>query len=172
MDAMEKGVRNQPQVLGQLEYIPLQRPYDLVLDASVTPGGLAESLEALKHFAKNRLIVVFGAPLAARTAQLPLFGEIIVSAADRVIITDGEYSDTESPQQVREYMLQGVTATGGEAKTDEVPERRDAIEKAIGIARRGDIVLVAGVTQRAYRQLGTERLPWSDRKIIEELFEP
>jgi UDP-N-acetylmuramoyl-L-alanyl-D-glutamate--2,6-diaminopimelate ligase len=172
IDAIEEGVLAQPQLEGQLENIPLQRPYELVLDTSVTPGGLAESLETLKHFVKNRLIVLFGTPLGARPSQLPVYGEIIAQFADRVVITDGEYSSIQSPQQMREQLLQGVTAVGGEAKTDEVADRREAIEKVISTARRGDLIVLAGVTKRPYRQLGTERLPWSDRKIIEELFEP
>jgi UDP-N-acetylmuramoyl-L-alanyl-D-glutamate--2,6-diaminopimelate ligase len=71
---------------------------------------------------------------------------------------------------VREELLQGVLAAGGEAKTDDIADRTAAIEKAISIARRGDIVLVAGVTLRPYRQIGTQHLPWSDRKVLEELF--
>lgn len=171
IDAIEQGVLAQPQLDGQLENIPLQRPYELIIDTSMTPGGLAESLETLKHFVKNRLIVLFGAPLGTRSSQLAVFGEIVAQYADRVVITDGEYGSADSPQQIREQLLQGVVAVGGEAKTDEVADRQQAIEKAIGTARRGDIIVLAGVTKRPYRQLGTERLPWSDRKVIEELFE-
>lgn len=172
IDAIEKGVRSQPQLPGQLEDVPLQRPYDLVIDTSTTPAGLAENLETLKHFVKNRLIVLFGAPLTARAAELPVCGEIIATYADRAVITDGEYDATQSARQLRELVLQGVTNVGGEAKTDEVADRREAIEKAVSTARRGDLIVLAGVTQRPYRQLGAERLPWSDRAIIGELFEP
>ena len=171
IDAIEKGILAQPQVAGQLEPIPLQRPYDLILDSSVTPGGLAESLETLKHFVKNRLIVLFGAPLGVRSSCLGAYGEVVAHYADRVIITDGEHGAAQSPQQIREQLLQGVMAVGGEAKTDEVADRRAAIEKAISTARRGDMIVLAGVTKRPYRQLGSERLPWSDRKVVEELFE-
>jgi|GEM_PF-2284748 len=168
--AIEEGVARLRPVPGLLEFIPIQRPYQLVVDAASTPGGLAESLEALKHFAKNRLIVVFGVPLGVLPVWRPLMGEIASRYADRLVITDGEFAADQSAQQVREQVLQGVMGTGGEAKTDEIADREAAIEKAVSIARRGDILVVAGVTLRPYRQLGTQRLPWSDHKLLNDMF--
>lgn len=169
INAIEDGATNMQPVPGLLEFVPIQRPYQLVIDAAVTPGGLAESLEALKHFAKNRLIVVFGAPLGVSPTWRPLLGEIATHYADRLIVTDGEFPADQSAQQVREQVLHGV-GTAGEAKTDEIADREAAIEKAVSIARRGDILVIAGATIRPYRQLGTQRLPWSDHKLLNDLF--
>lgn len=170
IQAIEDGVAAQETIPGQLEFIPIQRPYQLVLDAATTPGGLAESLETLKHFAKNRLIVLLGAPLGVNATWRPLIGEIASQHADRLVVTDGEFAADQSAAQVREQLLQGVTAAGGEAKTEEIADREAAIEKIVSIARRGDIIVLAGVTVRPYRQMGTQRLPWSDHKIVGELF--
>lgn len=170
INAIEDGVLTMQPVPGLLEFIPIQRPYQFVIDTASTPGGLAESLEALKHFAKNRLIVVFGAPLGSLPVWRPLMGEIASQFADRLVVTDGEFAEDQSAQQVREQVLQGVLGAGGEAKTDDIADREAAIEKAVSIARRGDILVIAGATLRPYRQLGTQRLPWSDHKIVHELF--
>jgi len=170
INAIEDGVATMAQTPGLLEFIPIQRPYQVVIDTASTPGGLAESLETLKHFAKNRLIVVFGAPLGVLPTWRPLMGEIASQFADRLVITDGEFAPEQSAQQVREHVLQGVLGAGGEAKTDEIADREAAIEKAVSIARRGDILVIASTTLRPYRQLGTQRLPWSDHKLVSELF--
>lgn len=171
IEDIEKAVLGQTPVPGLCEDLPIQRPYQIVLDASATPGGLAETLETYKHFVKNRLVVMVSAPLGTPTQWLPLLGEVAATHADRVIVTDGEFTGQQSPQEVRSNMMQGVLAAGGEAKTDEIPDRREAIEKATSIARRGDIVVLAAITQHPYRQLGDERVTWSDRKVVEELFE-
>lgn len=169
IEAIEEGAADLKQVPGLLEYIPLQRPYQMVVDSATTPGGLAESLESLKHFTRNRLIVLLGAPLDLPPSQRPVFGEIAAQFADRLVITDGEYPPDQSPHQVREQLMQGVLAIGGEARAEEISDRKVGIEKAFGIARRGDTVALAASTQRPYRQVGAERLQWSDRKIAGEL---
>lgn len=170
IEAIEQGTLALKYVAGVCEDVPIQRPYQIVLDGSATPGGLAETLETYKHFAKNRLIVLLGAPLASPAKWLPLLGEVAAKYADRLVVTDGEFTGAQSPQEVRAHIMQGVTAVGGEAKTDEIADRTEAIEKAVSIARRGDIVVLAAITQRPYRQLGDERVTWSDRKIVEDLF--
>ena len=170
LTAIEDGIAAQRVLPGQLEYLPLQRAYQIVLDSSVTPGGVAEVLDTLQHFAKNRLIVVLSASLDVASSWRPLLGEIAHAHADRIIVTDGEYAPDQSATQVRQNILQGVLDSGGEAKTEEIPDRAVAIEKAVSIARRGDIIAICGVTLRPYRQLGTQRVPWSEYKVFEELF--
>lgn len=170
VEAIEQGCRGLQPLAAQLQIIPVSRPYKIILDSAVTPEGLMESLEAAKHFSKNRLIVVFGATLHAQPRWLPRNGDLLVVQADRVIVTDGEYTVEQSPKHIREQIWQGVVAAGGEAKAEEVEDRRAAIEKAVGIARRGDVVLVAASTVRPYRQLGGNHVTWSDHKIIQDLF--
>lgn len=170
IEAIEKGVLSQPPLAALCEDVPIQRPYQVVLDGATTPGGLAETLETLKHFVKNRLVVVIGAPLGTPSNSLPVLGEIAARYADRLVVCDGEFTASQSPQEVRTQIMQGILAAGGEAKTDEVVDRKEAIEKAVGLARRGDIVVVAAMTLRPYRQMGDERVAWSDRKVVEELF--
>jgi UDP-N-acetylmuramoyl-L-alanyl-D-glutamate--2,6-diaminopimelate ligase len=170
IEAIEKGVANMQPLAGHLEYLAIERPYQIILDAAITPGGLAETLETVRHFAKNRLIVVLGATLGMAQYWLPLLGEIAADGADRLIVTDGEFAPQQSAAHVREQIMQAALSKG-EAKVEEVPHRKAALEKAISIARRDDLVLVAGTTLRPYRQLGDERATWSDRTTIEHLFE-
>jgi len=89
--------------------------------------------------------------------------------ADRLVVTDGEYTAEESATTVRQHFLQGIEAVGADARTDEVPDREAGLEKALSIARRGDTIVVLASTQRPYRQLGGERQPWNDAAKIEEL---
>jgi UDP-N-acetylmuramoyl-L-alanyl-D-glutamate--2,6-diaminopimelate ligase len=169
--SIEDGVFVVPVDAGGLQYIPAQRPYNVVIDTNITPEGIAETLETLKHFTKNRLVAVVGSTLAQSPEWRPLIGELVATYADRVIVTDGEFTAEESAAAVRQQLLQGVTTANAEARTEEVADRDAAIEKAMGIARRGDTIVVLASTPRPYRQLGLERLPWSDGKKIEELFD-
>jgi UDP-N-acetylmuramoyl-L-alanyl-D-glutamate--2,6-diaminopimelate ligase len=169
VEVIERGIEGAHAYPGLVQYIPVQRPYFVVLDANYTPDGIDETLETLKHFTKNRLIVVVGAHLNQPEAWRTIIGEVAGKYADRLIVTDGEYGHNESAQTVRKQLLDGVLAAGAEPKTDEVADRQAALEKAISIARRNDTVVVLASTKRPYRQVGAEHQTWSDGKRIEEL---
>jgi len=171
IEAIERGVRVLPHQSAQCEYAAINRPYQLVLDGASSPAGLAETLQTLKHFAKNRLIVLLGAPLGTPVTWLSRLGEIAGTNADRLIICDGEYAANQQPGDVRSELLAGAVQVGADPKTEVIADRREAIEKAVAIARRGDIVVLAAITQHRYRQLGSERISWSDHKVIEAIFE-
>lgn len=165
---IEDGVAAVEAQPSALQYLPASRPYSIVLDGNVTPDGLAETLETAKHFTKNRLIIVASAVLGQAPELRPQIGELAAQFGDRIIVTDGEYTAEESPQTVREQILQGVAALNADARTEEVGERAEALEKALSIARRGDTILVISSVQRPYRQIGRERQHWSDAAKIEE----
>jgi len=167
--AIEDGVRAIDLQPGALHYLAIARPYAIVCDSAATPDGIADSLETLKHFTKNRLIAVVSANLLQPANWQPIIGELAAKLADRLVVTDGEYTAEESATTVRQHFLQGIEAVGADARTDEVPDREAGLEKALSIARRGDTIVVLASTQRPYRQLGGERQPWNDAAKIEEL---
>lgn len=166
---IEKGIAKLPQQSAAAEYVITERPYQIVLDASLSPNGIAEVAETVKHFAKNRVIAVVSAALSQPAAWRPVVGEVVAQFADRVIVTDGDYTSQEDPKSIRAQIIEGATHTGTDASTEEVPDRHAAFEKALSIARRGDIILVCCSPTRSYRQIGTDRQSWNDKKIFEEL---
>lgn len=169
LESIKRGALDTDDTVAFSQFIPVARPYHIAYDTNSTPAGIAEVVETFKHFAKNRLIVVLGSPLGQPAGWRPTVGETAARAADRLIVTDGECAAHESPSRVREQLMQGVIQAEAEARTEEVPDRQTGIEKALSIARRGDIVLLIATTPRPYRQLGTERVVWSDKKKIEEI---
>ncbi len=169
LDIIEEGIAKIPALPASCEYLPVDRPYKIALDGSVTPQGVAEVLETLKHFAKNRLIAVVSANLSQQSSWRSAIGEAVAEIADRVIVTDGDYEESESAAAVRGQILEGVGHVGSEAATEEVEGRQAGIEKALSIARRGDTIVICSAVTRPYRQLGDERQEWSDRNLINEL---
>ncbi|HKX73687.1 MAG TPA: cyanophycin synthetase [Candidatus Saccharimonadales bacterium] len=165
--SIEDGIAAVTDQPGALQYIPANRPYQIVIDGNTTPDGVAETLETLKHFTKNRLLAVVGASLLVTPEWRQQIGEL-AAQSDRLIITDGEYTAEESPVTVRQQLLEGVVAAGADARTEEVADRAEALEKALSIARRGDTLVILASTQRPYRQLGLERQPWNDAQQLEQ----
>ncbi len=167
--AIEDGVQRTLPQPGYLQELPIDRPYQLVFDSAVSPEGIAENLDAMMHFSKNRVLAVLGANLAQPSGWWPVLGEVVAQNADRVVVTDGDLPVGENAKHVRDQLLAGVIQDGAEARTDEVADRMEAIGRAMSIARRNDTVVIVGGSMRAYRQQGNDRLPWSDVDAIEQL---
>lgn len=168
LDAIRDGIANLEGIPGRFEYVDIDKPYNVVVDYAHTPDGLEKLLEAGRSVAKNRVILVFGACGDRDKTKRPIMGQIAVRGADRIILTDEE-SYYEDPQQIRDMIREGIEEAGGNAKTDEIADRREAIAKAMSIARKGDVIFVTGMGHEQFRIVNGERLPWNDGDVVREI---
>lgn len=166
-DIME-GVANLEGVPGRFEHVPTDKEFDVVVDYAHTPDGLEKFLLAAKAVTKNRCILVFGATGDRDKEKRPIMGEIAARIVDRIILTDEE-SYSEDPDAIREQVMRGIESAGGGAKTTEVADRREAIKKALDIAKKGDTVLITGMGHEKFRIIDGKKIPWNDADIVREL---
>lgn len=163
-----EGLATLDLVPGRLEPISGGQAFEVFVDYAHTPDALENVLSTLRHLTKNRLILVFGATGDRDKTKRPIMGEIAAKMADRVFVTDDE-TYTEDATKIRSMIMEGVRNAGGEAITEEVPDRYQAIEKAIKLARGNDIVLITGMGHEQYRIMNGKREPWSDAKVAREI---
>jgi len=138
-----------------------------VVDYAHTPEAIASALSALRPATTGRLIVVLGAGGDRDRAKRPLMGEAAARGADLVIVTD-DNPRSEDPAQIRDAIAEGARRVGG-APPLIVGDRREAIAAAIGQARPGDTVLVAGKGHEQGQEIGGEVEPFDDREVLKEL---
>ena len=162
------GIANLEDIPGRFERIEIKKPYEVIVDYAHTPDALQQLLEAVKHLTKNRVILVFGATGDRDKAKRPIMGEIAARGADRIILTDEE-SYNEDPTTIRKMVLEGIQKAGGDGKTEEISDRKEAIDKALSIAKIGDTVLITGMGHEVYRIVNGERIPWNDGEVVREL---
>lgn len=163
-----EGVANLEGVPGRFERVVEGLGYDVIVDYAHTPDALEKLLEAAQSVTKNRVILVFGATGDRDKGKRPIMGEIAARLADRIMLTDDESYD-ENPQAIRDEVMTGIEKVGGGAKTTELGDRREAIEKALSIAKKGDTVLITGMGHEQFRIVNGERLPWNDGDVVREL---
>lgn len=168
LEDIVEGIANLEDIPGRFERIDAGQAYDVVVDYAHTPDALEQLLESVKQLTKRRVILVFGACGDRDKTKRPIMGGIAVEYADRIIVTDEE-SYNEDPDEIRQMILEGISEARGDAKTDEIPDRRQAIEKALSIARTGDTVLVTGMGHEQFRIVNGEKLPWNDGDVIREI---
>lgn len=163
-----EGVANLEGVPGRFERVGEGLDYDVIVDYAHTPDALEKLLEAARALTKNRVILVFGACGDRDKTKRPMMGEIAALLADRIILTDEE-SYNEDPQAIRDQVHEGILTAKGDGKTLEIADRKEAIEKAISIAKKGDTILITGMGHEQYRIVMGERLPWNDADVVREI---
>ncbi len=167
---IQEGIANLEGVSGRFEYATPGLPFDTIVDYAHTPDALEKLLKSAKEISKNRTILVFGACGDRDREKRPIMGKIAQDLADRIIITDEE-NYTEDATQIREEIISGISKKNEKlpANIQEIPDRKEAIRKALQIAGKGDIVLITGLGHEVYRVIDSEKIPWNDTQIVREI---
>lgn len=163
-----EGAANLEAIPGRFERVVEGLGYDVIVDYAHTPDAIEQLLEAARASTKNRVMLVFGSCGDRDKGKRPIMGGIAAKKADRIFLTDEE-SYNEDPQAIRDQIREGIAAAGGEAKTTEFAERRDAIEKALKAAKKGDTILITGMGHEKYRIVQGEKIPWNDSDVVRQI---
>lgn len=161
--ALARSLGLVPQIPGRLELISESPP--IIRDYAHTPDALLRSLAALRPFVSGKLILVFGAGGDRDAGKRPLMGSAAEAGADRVIVTS-DNPRTEDPETIMDDIERGMTSAH-----ERVPDRRNAIRRAIEIASPADTILLAGKGHETYQVVGTEKRPFDEREIVADLLE-
>ena len=137
----------------------------VVVDYAHTPDALAQALAALREHAKGRVWCVFGCGGDRDRGKRPQMGGIAEKLADVVILTD-DNPRHEPAQQIIDDILAGMRTAPAVVR-----DRAHAIQQAVAAAGDGDMVLIAGKGHEDYQQVGDKRYPYSDRVVVQALFE-
>ena len=150
---------------GRLERVGDRDGAPIFVDYAHKPDALAKALQALRPYAKGRLVVVLGAGGDRDAGKRPLMGAIAAENADRVIVTD-DNPRSENPQSIRAAIL----ATCGGA--EEIGDRTEAIRTAIAGLQEGDVLLIAGKGHETGQIVGDGVLPFSDHDAVASALAP
>jgi UDP-N-acetylmuramoyl-L-alanyl-D-glutamate--2,6-diaminopimelate ligase len=144
---------------GRLELVGQRNGAPIFVDYAHKPDALAKVLDALRPYAKRKLIVVFGAGGDRDQGKRPLMGEIAAAKADAVIVTD-DNPRGENPAAIRAAIL--AAAPGA----TEIGDRAEAIRHAVAALGPGDALVIAGKGHESGQIVGERTLPFSDHEAV------
>jgi UDP-N-acetylmuramoyl-L-alanyl-D-glutamate--2,6-diaminopimelate ligase len=150
---------------GRLERVGEHNGASIFVDYAHKPDALAKALQALRPYAKRKLVVVFGAGGDRDAGKRPLMGAIAKDNADSVIVTD-DNPRGERPEAIRAAIL--AAAKGAR----EIGDRAEAIRAAISGLQAGDALLIAGKGHEIGQIVGDKTLPFSDHEAVIEALAP
>lgn len=163
-------------VKGRLERVTdPKNKYQVFVDYAHTPDSLEKSLEELNKLVKDdgKLYVVFGCGGDRDSGKRPVMAKVAVNYADYIIITD-DNPRTEDAASIRAQIMAGaktaIESTVGKKEREdlavknvmEIGDRKKAIESAVDLLKKNDILLIAGKGHEDYQIIGTTKHPFSD----------
>lgn len=151
-----------PQVPGRMERIS-DTPCIVLRDYAHTPDALERALTTLRPLTAGRLIAVFGCGGDRDRGKRPLMGRIAAELADLAIATS-DNPRTEDPGSIIDDIERGM----GGVPHLRIPDRLKAIHTALGEARAGDTVLLAGKGHETYQIIGTAKIDFDEREIVQK----
>ena len=159
-----QGLAALPGVPGRMERINAGQDFFAFVDFAYTNESLARAFATVAPFKKGKIFVVFGCGGQRDRTKRPLMGRTACTQADYVFLTN-DNPRCEAPQQIFKDILAGME---GCTNYEIVPDRAEAIRRALSTAQKDDIVIVAGKGHENYQLVGTEKRHFSDQEVIRE----
>lgn len=166
IETIAEGLNALDRVSGRLERVAEYNGGQIFVDFAHTPDGLEKSLSALKKLCKGKLYCLFGCGGNRDRTKRPLMGEKAAKYADFIILTS-DNPRYEDQYEIISEIEPGVrkVGTGYVAVTD----REIAIEYAVNLISKGDILLVAGKGGENYQDVMGIKHSYNDNTVIKKL---
>lgn len=165
---LAEAIRTLAPVRGRFEQITLPVGAIAVIDYAHTPDALDNLIKAAKTVDKDlkHIITVFGCGGDRDRTKRPLMGKIAAEGSNVTVVTS-DNPRTEDPQTIISDIIAGVPKEKL-ATTTVQADRRKAIESALGLAQKNDVVLIAGKGHEDYQIIGKTKFPFDDKQIVLE----
>jgi UDP-N-acetylmuramyl-tripeptide synthetase len=174
-ETIKKAVASFEPPSGRFEMIT-KKPFKVIVDFAHTPQAFEKVLPEAKKLGK-RLIHVFGCTGDRDKGKRPVMGEIAAKFDDVIILTTEDTYNERSEtilEQIRKGIKNYAMSAGRQElrikreTTFEIPDRREAIRKALEIAKSGDVIIITGVGHQKSLNIGGREVPWSDQRVVGE----
>ena len=158
-----------PGVKGRVEVVPTPgTDYTVLIDYAHTPDGLENVLSSVRGFCSGELISVFGCGGDRDPIKRPIMGRIGTELADKAIITS-DNPRTEDPRAIIADITPGADEAGKPYEV--VVDRIEAIRHAMDIAKKDDIIVLAGKGHETYQEIMGVKHHMDEREIVAQILE-
>jgi len=166
VDTIAQGIANCHGVPGRFERIDEGQPFAVVVDYSHTDDALRNAILVARGLNPKRVITLFGCGGDRDRTKRPIMGQVAGELSDRIVLTS-DNPRSEDPLQIMNDVLVGLRRFDKPIVVE--PDRATAIQRAIGDAIPGDIVILAGKGHETYQVLKDRTIPFDDRAVAREV---
>ena len=160
-----KRLGNLQGVPGRFQGVEAGQNFNVIVDYAHTPDALTNILKALVEIKKTRIITIFGAGGDRDKTKRPLMAVEAAKYSDLVLITS-DNPRTENPEDILDDVEKGFEKH--DVAYERYVDREEAIKRAIDLAQKDDIILIAGKGHETYQIIGKEKQHFDDREMAEK----
>ena len=165
LEKIQEVYRQIPPIPGRFESIDNDLGFSVLVDYAHTDDALSNAISSAKAFTQGKLIVVFGCGGDRdRGKRIPM-GQVVLNKSDFSVITS-DNPRKEDPGLIIKDILKGIpSSTYKSTDYTVIINRQEAIEYAIHLASKNDLVLIAGKGHEDYQVIGTQTIHFDDREV-------
>jgi UDP-N-acetylmuramoyl-L-alanyl-D-glutamate--2,6-diaminopimelate ligase len=161
---IKKALKTFKMPIGRVDYV-YKKDFNIMIDFAHTPNAFEQLLSSLRPTVKGRIIHVFGSAGKRDSIKRPFLGEISSQYSDILVLT-AEDPRVEDVNKIIAEIEVGIKKE--QCEVIRIPDRKEAIEAAIQMAKKDDLVLITGKAQEASMNLGNLEEPWNEFKTVDE----
>jgi len=167
-ECIQKGIGEMSGVNGRFEKIQEIKDFTVIVDYAHTPDGLENVLKTTSSILMpdGKIITVFGCGGDRDKTKRKIMGSIAGKISDAVIITS-DNPRTEDPLSIIEMIEDGVKESGNK-NYKKITDRATAINEALSMAHKNDIVIIAGKGHEDYQEFNNKKIYFSDQKAVKD----
>jgi UDP-N-acetylmuramoyl-L-alanyl-D-glutamate--2,6-diaminopimelate ligase len=165
LDLIVEGLRTCVGAPGRFERVPHEGEFAVVVDYAHSDDALLNTLQTARELTSGRIITVFGCGGDRDKTKREPMGFVAGKYSDLVIVTS-DNPRTEDPLKIIAQIVMGLEKTNSLRLV--IPDRREAIFRAISEAKPNDVVLIAGKGHETYQIIGGDKFHFDDREIALE----
>jgi len=165
IEKIQEALATMDIVEGRMERVDLKTSFDIIIDYAHTPDGLEKLLKAMRTLYDGKIYLVFGCNGDRDKAKRPIMGHIAGEYADFVIVTSDNPA-SEDPQKIIDTVALAVAEKNKNYST--VLKRWDAIDYAVTLPQKGDVLVLAGKGHEKQETMAKENLYYNEWETVEK----
>lgn len=170
LENIAAAIASMAHVPGRFEHVDEGQSFQVIVDYAHTEDGLRNVLTAAREICQGRLIALFGCGGDRDRGKRPKMAKVAAALSDYAILAS-DNPRTEDPERILLDIEVGMQQACKRKEDDYlvILDRAEAIRQALGMAKEGDLVMIAGKGHEDYQILGTERIHFDDREVAREV---
>ncbi|MDD3491353.1 MAG: UDP-N-acetylmuramyl-tripeptide synthetase [Candidatus Pacebacteria bacterium] len=168
-EQIKKGLESLTYIPGRLEEIKAKQPFTIIVDKANTPAAFCGIIEFIKTLNPEKKRVVYGNFGETPREERDQLAQIATGFFDLTIITEDDPQELSPQPSIDDFLDFVKKKNVNKEKYLAIPNRKEAIRKAINLSKKGDLIAILGRGNEKFMDYGEKTIVFDDREVTREV---